>query len=55
MAIEHAADPGLTEVAVRAINAIREPRMLTELWKILNTSHDPAWNAAALAGLVAVP
>jgi HEAT repeat protein len=53
LAIEHAADPGLTEVAVRAIGAIREPHTAAELWNILDTSHDPAWNAAALAGLVA--
>jgi HEAT repeat protein len=54
LAIEHAADPGLMEVAVRAIGAIRDPGTAAELWNILNTSHDPAWNAAALAGLVAV-
>jgi HEAT repeat protein len=54
LAIEHAADPGLTDVAVRALGAIREARTATELWNILNTSHDAAWNSAALAGLVAV-
>jgi HEAT repeat protein len=54
LAIEHAADPGLTDVAVQAIGAIREPRSASELWNILNTSHDPAWNGAALSGLVAL-
>lgn len=54
VAIEHAADPGLTDAAMQAISAIREPRTTAELWNILNTSLDRAWNAAALAGLVAL-
>ena len=54
LAIEHVADPGLTPFAVRALGAIREPRTRDELWKILETSHDRQWNAAALQGLVAV-
>jgi HEAT repeat protein len=53
-AIEHVADPGLTEIAVESLGSIREERTRDELWKILETSHDRRWNSAALAGLVAV-
>jgi HEAT repeat protein len=54
LAIEHVADPGLTPLAVRALGAIGEPRTRDELWRIIETSHDRQWNAAALHGLVAV-
>jgi HEAT repeat protein len=54
LAIEHVADPGLTPQAAAALGAIRDPRTRDELWRILDTSHDRQWNAAALHGLVAV-
>jgi len=53
-AIEHLADPGITDFAAAALGAIRDPRTNGGLWKVLETSHDQRWNAAALAGLAAV-
>lgn len=53
-AIEHIADSGLTELAAEALATIRDDRAQKELWQILETSHDHAWNGAALVGLAAV-
>jgi HEAT repeat protein len=53
-AIEHIADPGMTQLAADALAAIRDDRTRVELWRVLETSHDRNWNTAALAGLAAV-
>jgi HEAT repeat protein len=49
--IEHMSEPNLREQAVSALAAIREPRAVGELRKILATSNDVAWNSAAVRGL----
>ncbi len=50
-AIEHMPEPELLEQAVAALAAIRDPRAVPELRKILDTSNDPEWNAAAIRAL----
>jgi HEAT repeat protein len=50
-AIEHMSEPYLREQAISALAAIREPRVVGELRKILTTSNDVAWNSAAVRGL----
>ncbi len=50
-AIEHMSEPGLREQAISALAAIRDPRAVGELRKILGTSNDVAWNSAAARGL----
>ena len=50
-AIEHMSEPYLREQAISALAAIREPRAVGELRKILTTSNDIAWNSAAVRGL----
>jgi HEAT repeat protein len=47
-AIEHMSEPYLTDQAVAALVAMRDPRTLDEARKILATSNDPAWNRAAV-------
>jgi HEAT repeat protein len=53
-AIEHMAEPYLREEAISALAAIREPRAVGELRKILETSNDVAWNSAAVRALGAL-
>src|SRR5229473_8546687 len=53
-AIEHLSEPYLREQAISALAAIREPRALGELRKILETSNDIAWNSAAVRALGAL-
>jgi HEAT repeat protein len=50
-AIEHMSEPYLREDAISALGAIRDPRAVPELRKILTTSNDVAWNSAAVRGL----
>ncbi len=50
-AIEHMSEPYLREQAISALAAIREPRALGELRKILEMSNDIAWNSAAVRAL----
>jgi HEAT repeat protein len=50
-AIEHMANAALRDGAVEALAAIRDPRTVPELRKIWETSHDAAWNAAAIRAL----
>jgi len=50
-AIEHMSEPYLREQAIAALVAIREPRAVGELRKILETSNDVAWNSAAVRAL----
>ena len=50
-AIEHMSEPYLREDAISALAAIREPRAVGELRKILETSNDVAWNSAAVRAL----
>jgi HEAT repeat protein len=52
--IEHMSEPYLREEAISALAAIREPRAVGELRKILETSNDVAWNSAAVRGLGAL-
>jgi HEAT repeat protein len=52
--IEHMSEPYLREEAISALAAIREPRALGELRKILETSNDVAWNSAAVRALGAL-
>ena len=47
-AIEHASEPYLTDQAVAALVAMRDPRAADEAKKILETSNDPTWNRAAI-------
>jgi HEAT repeat protein len=47
-------EPYLREEAISALAAIREPRALGELRKILETSNDVAWNSAAVRALGAL-
>ncbi|MDQ1407237.1 MAG: hypothetical protein QOG55_2866 [Acidobacteriaceae bacterium] len=53
-AIEHMSEPYLREEAIAALAAIREPRAVGELRKILETSNDVAWNSAAVRALGAL-
>ena len=50
-AIEHMSEPSLREQAISALAAIREPRAVGELRKILETSNDVDWNSAAMRSL----
>ena len=50
-AIEHMSEPYLREQAISALAAIRDPRAVGELRKILATSNDVEWNRAAVRGL----
>ena len=50
-AIEHMSEPSLREQAVSALAAIREPRAVEELRRILQTSHDLVWNSAVVMAL----
>jgi HEAT repeat protein len=43
--------PELTDVAVEALAAIREPKAVPELKRIWESSNDVAWSAAAIRGL----
>jgi HEAT repeat protein len=52
--IEHMSEPYLREQAISALAAIREPRAVGELRKILETSNDVAWNSAAVRALGAL-
>lgn len=47
-AIEHVSEPHLTEQAVAALVAMRDPRTLDEARKVLATSNDTTWNRAAI-------
>jgi HEAT repeat protein len=53
-AIEHMSEPYLREQAISALAAIREPRAVDQLRKILETSNDVAWNSAAIRALGAL-
>ncbi len=53
-AIEHVSEHGLLEQAVAALAAIKEPQAVARLKEILETSHDLAWNTAAVRGLGAM-
>jgi len=53
-AIEHMSEPSLREEAISALASIHEPRAVSELRKILQTSNDVAWNSAAVRGLGAL-
>jgi len=53
-AIEHMSEPYLREQAISALAAIREPRAVGELRKILEMSNDIAWNSAAVRALGAL-
>jgi HEAT repeat protein len=50
-AIEHMSEPTLRDQAVEALAAIREPKAIAELRRIWESSHDRAWNAAAIRAL----
>jgi HEAT repeat protein len=50
-AIEHMSELSLRDQAVSALAAIREPRAPEELHRILQSSHDLAWNSAAVLAL----
>jgi HEAT repeat protein len=50
-AIEHMSEGGLLDDAVDALAAINDPKTFAELGQILNTSHDFAWNRAAVRAL----
>ena len=47
-AIEHVSEADLTDQAVAALVAMRDPRTLGEAKKILETSNDTTWNRAAI-------
>ena len=53
-AIEHMSEAYLREPAISALAAIREPRAVGDLRKILETSNDVAWNSAAVRVLGAL-
>jgi HEAT repeat protein len=53
-AIEHMSELALREQAISALAAIREPRAVGELRKILEMSNDNAWNSAAVRALGAL-
>lgn len=50
-AMEHVSEPSLQEQAVAALAAIREPKAIDALRKILRTSNDTSWNSAAIRAL----
>ena len=50
-AIEHMAEPEVLEQAISALAAMRDPRAVPELRKILETSNDLEWNTAAVRAL----
>src|SRR3989442_14393372 len=50
-AIEHVSEPAVGEQAVAALGAVREPKAVDALRKILKTSNDTSWNAAAIRAL----
>jgi HEAT repeat protein len=50
-AIEHMSEPSLREQAISALGAMQDSRAEGELRKILETSNDVNWNAAAIRGL----
>lgn len=50
-AIEHMSSPLLREYALDVLAAVREPKAIVELRKIWETSHDVAWDAAAIRAL----
>jgi len=50
-AIEHVAEPELLEQAIAALAAMRDPRAVPELRRILETSNDLGWNTAAVRAL----
>ena len=50
-AIEHMAEPELLEQAIAALAAMRDPRAVLGLRKILETSNDVEWNTAAVRAL----
>ena len=50
-ALEHLSQESLREEAVAAIVAIGEPKAIPELRRIWQTSHDLAWNTAAIRAL----
>jgi HEAT repeat protein len=50
-AIEHMSEPSLRDRAIAVLAAVREPKAIPELRKIWETSHDLAWNAAAIRAL----
>jgi HEAT repeat protein len=52
--IEHMSEPYLREEAISALAAIREPRAVGDLRKILETSNDVDWNSAAVRALGAL-
>lgn len=47
-AIEHVSEPHLTDLAVAALVAMRDPRTVGEARKILETSNVATWNGAAI-------
>ena len=53
-AIEHVSESWLLEQAVATLAAIQEPQAVARLKEILETSHDLAWNTAAVRGLGAM-
>jgi hypothetical protein len=53
-AIEHMSEPHLREQAISALAAIREPRAMGDLRRILEMSNDIAWNSAAVRALGAL-
>ena len=53
-AIEHMSEPHLLERAIAALAAIGETRAIEESRRILETSNDEAWNAAAIRVLGAM-
>jgi HEAT repeat protein len=53
-AMEHLSEPGLVELAVRALAAIHDPQALPVLRDILKTSNDTTWNSAAIRALGAL-
>jgi hypothetical protein len=53
-AMEHLSEPGLTEQAVAALAALRDPRAVPVLRDILKTSNDTTWNSAAIRALGAL-
>jgi HEAT repeat protein len=53
-AMEHVSEPGLTEAAVQALAAIRDPRAVPVLRQILKESNDTTWNSAAIRALGAL-
>ncbi len=53
-AMEHLSEPGLVELAVKALAAIRDPRSAPVLREILKTSNDTTWNSVAIRALGAL-